>query len=290
MFVITGVTGNTGSVVADTLLSRGAPVRVVVRESAKGEAWKARGAEVAVATLEDTAALTKALHGARGAYLLVPPLYGAATPLEDNRRVIASLAAATREAKVPQVVLLSSIGAQHPNGTGPIQSLYEAEQALAPITALTAVRAAYFMENWAGSLGALSQGVLPTFVSKDQAYPMVATRDIGQTAATALLEGPRGLDVIDLLGPREYSASDVASALAKLTGKPVAPAEAPLDAVVPTLTSFGMSPASAELFREMYAGMISGRVAEDRGRARAVRGVVPVEEVLRRLLDGSASA
>lgn len=290
MFVITGVTGNTGSVVADTLLSRGEPVRVVVRESAKGEAWKARGAEVAVATLEDTAALTKALRGARGAFLLVPPVYGSATPLEDNRRLIASLATATREAQVPHVVLLSSIGAQHPNGTGPIQSLHEAEEALAPITALTAVRAGYFMENWASSLGALSQGVLPTFLPKDQSYPMVATRDIGHTAATALLEGPRGLDVIDLAGPREYSASDVAVALARITGKPVAPAEAPLDAVVPALTSHGMSKAAAELLRGLYAGMISGRVAPDGGKARTVRGVVPVEEVLRRLLDGSASA
>jgi hypothetical protein len=36
MFVVTGVTGNTGSVVASTLLAAGKPVRVVVRDAKKG--------------------------------------------------------------------------------------------------------------------------------------------------------------------------------------------------------------------------------------------------------------
>ena len=51
MFVVTGATGNTGSVVADTLLQLGKPVKVVVRDHAKGEAWKAKGAQVAIAEL-----------------------------------------------------------------------------------------------------------------------------------------------------------------------------------------------------------------------------------------------
>ena len=39
MFAIAGVSGNTGAVVADTLLNAGAPVRVIVRDAAKGERW-----------------------------------------------------------------------------------------------------------------------------------------------------------------------------------------------------------------------------------------------------------
>ncbi len=53
MYVIAGVSGNTGKVVADTLLAQGKKVRVVVRDAQKGEAWKKRGAEVAVAELDD---------------------------------------------------------------------------------------------------------------------------------------------------------------------------------------------------------------------------------------------
>ena len=38
MFVVLGVTGHTGSVVAESLLARQQPVRVVVRSADKGDA------------------------------------------------------------------------------------------------------------------------------------------------------------------------------------------------------------------------------------------------------------
>ena len=163
-------------------------------------------------------------------------------------------------------------------------TLHRAEQVLAAVTALTAVRAAYFVENWAGALGALPQGVLPTFVPQGLAYPMVSTRDIGRTAAGALVEGPRGRRVIELSGPRNLDARDVAAALATITGAAVAAVDAPLDAVIPTFTGFGMSPAMAALYRELYAGIASGRVVWEGGVAAAVRGNVPVEDTLRALV------
>ena len=60
MYVIAGVSGRTGAVVADTLLSQGKQVRVIVRNAEKGAAWQKKGAEVAVAELGDVAAMTKA--------------------------------------------------------------------------------------------------------------------------------------------------------------------------------------------------------------------------------------
>lgn len=287
MFVVAGVSGNTGSVVASTLLERKAPVRVIVRDAAKGETWKARGAEVAVADLADGAAVTAALKGAKGAYLLVPPRPTSPAPRQENRGVIAALAAAITANKVPHVTLLSSVGAQHPDGTGPIVSAHDAEEAFAPITDLSAVRAAFFMENWLGSLGALAHDILPTFVDPTLSFSQVATADIGRTAAAALLEGPRGQDRIELSGPRELSANDVAAVLSQLTGKKITATQAPLDAVVPTFTGFGMSQAVAELFRELYAGQASGRVAWS-GKGRALRGTVEIADVLRPALAKAA--
>lgn len=280
MFVIAGVTGNTGAVVADALLTARAPVRVIVREPAKGEPWRAKGAEVAVAALEDTAALARALAGARGAYLLVPPRPTSRAPLAENRALVASLAAAVGKAQVPHVVLLSSIAAQHAEGTGPIVSAHDAEVALAPVTALTAVRAAYFIENWFASLGGVADGVLPTFIGAMTRLPMVATRDIGRTAAAALLEGPRGRDVIELTSV-DATPAEVAAEVAALTGKAIAPAEGPLDAVIPAFTSFGLSAEVAALYREMYAAIPAGRIAWEGGAARAVRGTTTLADVLR---------
>lgn len=287
MYAIAGVSGHVGSVAAETLLAQGRPVRVIVRDAAKGASWKAKGAEVAVADLNDEVALTRAFAGATGAFVLLPPTQTATSeqPIEDNARLARSIAAAVKASKLPHVVLLSSVGAHHPDGTGPIKALHHAEgQLVATGAAVTAVRASYFQENWGASLGALAQGILPTFIAKGLRYPQVATKDIGRTVASALVEGGTpGLTAIELSGPRDYTAEDVAAAISTITGKTIPAVDAPLDAVVPTFTSFGLSTAVALLYREMYEGIVNGRVAPEAGN-RAVRGSVEVGETLAALL------
>jgi hypothetical protein len=59
------MTANTGKVVAEILLARKRPVRVIVRDEKKAAAWRERGAQVAPASLEDAAGLARALAGAR---------------------------------------------------------------------------------------------------------------------------------------------------------------------------------------------------------------------------------
>ena len=179
MFVIAGVTGNTGKVAAETLLSQGKPVRVLVRDAAKGESWKKRGAEVAVTDLDDVEALTKALKGADGAYLLLPPNFAFQNPRADNGKRTRALFEATEKAGVRHIVFLSSVGAQHEAGTGPIGAVHDAEKIFSASKAnVTFIRAAYFMENAGNSLYALDAGAYPTFLRPDLKVPMVATRDI----------------------------------------------------------------------------------------------------------------
>ena len=88
---------------------------------------------------------------------------------------------------------------------------------------------------------------------------------------------------IELGGPAKVSMNDVAAILSTLTGKPVTVAEAPLEAMAPTLMGFGFPADLAELYREMAAGLISGHVAFEGGHRR-VNGSTGVETVLRGLL------
>jgi uncharacterized protein YbjT (DUF2867 family) len=281
MFVILGVSGNVGSVVASTLLDQHKPVRVVVRDAAKGEAWKARGAEVAIADVGDATALTRAFTGATGVFALLPPDMTTPDLLASNRKRAESIAKAVKDAKVGHVVLLSSSGAQHEAGTGPIRALHAAEKLLgATGAALTAVRASSFIENWLMSLSTLPQGFVPTFFPPDLAYPQIATTDIGKVVAAALVEGGRGTRVIDVTGPRELSSNDVAAALSAITGKTIVAKQMPLDAVVPMYTSFGVSESVASNFREMYEGAMRGLLAPV-DPASVVRGTVGFDEVLR---------
>src|SRR5688572_5617535 len=167
MYVITGATGHTGSVAARTLLEAGRKVRVVVRDATKAESLKALGAEVFVADLADPAALARAVRGAQGVFLISPPDLGARDFINERRRLTARQVEVLAAEKVPHVVLLSSIGAQHPSGTGLIVSTHNAEQQLrASGLPSTFVRAGYFLENWGGVVPAVrSDGVLPSFIA-----------------------------------------------------------------------------------------------------------------------------
>lgn len=287
-FAVAGVSGNTGRVVAETLLAGGASVRVIVRDAAKGAAWAARGADVAVADLGDSAALAEALRGVKGAYLLVPPNAGASDFRAYQRATGESIVAAVRASGVPHVVFLSSVGAQHDAGTGPIAALKPVEAGLRGIagTVSTFVRAAYFMENLGGSLSSLGDGLLPGFVPTDLAFPMIATRDIGLVAAAALREPPAQTEVIELDAPRLYSMDDAAAALSKLTGKTITARQFPIEAMVPTLTGFGFPPGLAALYAEMTAAMISGHVTFEGGHRR-VHGATAIETVLAGLVNGA---
>jgi uncharacterized protein YbjT (DUF2867 family) len=293
MFVVLGATGNTGKVVASTLLAQGKAVRVVLHgEGDGGQAWKDKGAQVAVADVEDRAGLGRALAGAEGAYVLLPPALRSSQVRVDNDRRAKNLASAIEAAGVGHVVMLSSIGAQHPDGTGPILYLHDAEAALGGVLSaggrirgVTFLRAAYFMENWAIALQGVAQGILPTFLQADRAVPMVATRDIGRAAARLLAEGGSGNRVIQLAGPREYSPNDVAAALGRVVGKPIVAQQHPEEAMGAGLLAAGMNPEWSRLFQELTHGINTGRVAWEDGHA-AWRGETDVEAVLASLVGG----
>ena len=126
MYVILGASGNTGSIIADSLLSKGKKVRVVGRDAERLQRFVRQGAEAFTADMSDAAALTKAFTGARAAYLLLPPI----TSREDQERESDAIAKAVRESGLRYAVYLSSYGAQVPEGTGPVTGLYSAEQKL----------------------------------------------------------------------------------------------------------------------------------------------------------------
>ena len=282
MFVVVGATGNTGSAVAETLLSRKQPVRIVVRSADKGVAWKAKGAEVTVASLDDVSVLTKAFEGATGVYLLVPPNYGASAWLVDQCARMDRVAEAVKKSGIAHVVFLSSIGGHIAEGTGPIRAARYGEHALGEaVKNLTVLRPCYFMENWAPVLGAVKgQGVLPTFIASQAKIPMISTKDVGRIGAEQLMAGGKGKQIVELAGPEEYSPDQVAAALSQILGKPVSAQHAPLSAVVPTFTSFGFSAEAARLFEEMYTSFSRGAIGYEHPTSLA-RGTIALTEALR---------
>ena len=149
MYIVSGATGQTGSVVARTLLEKDLPVRVIVRSEEKGKPWKDLGAEVAVADVQDAESLTKAFAGGKVLYLMNPPNEQSENMFVETEKVIKAFQTAIGNSSVERLVVLSSIGAPHSSGTGPIVTNHLLEQAFGNLDIPTTfVRPPSFMENW----------------------------------------------------------------------------------------------------------------------------------------------
>src|SRR6202142_4401322 len=208
MYVILGATGNTGSIIANFLLSKGKKVRVVGRDSGRLQRFVDKGAEAVTADMSDAAALTKAFSGARAAYLMLPP---AKSP-EEQERDSDAIAKAVRESGLRYAVHLSSYGAQVAEGAGPVSGLHSSEQKLNAISGLNVlhVRAAYFMENNLAAIGMTQgMGIFGNALLPDLKLPMVATRDVGNYAAQRLLNLDfSGKQTREVLGERDISMTE----------------------------------------------------------------------------------
>jgi uncharacterized protein YbjT (DUF2867 family) len=262
MLVVAGATGRTGGAAAESLLAAASPLRVIVREPAKAESWRMRGAEVAIAALDDREALARALAGAKGLYTLLPepPI----AQFNAQRRLMAdAMGAAVAQAALPHVVFLSTTAAFLADGNGPASDLHYAETVLrAAASKLTVIRASYLQENLLTALpAARNDGIYPNFLpSADTPFPTVATVDIGRLAAQCLLEPPAASEVIDLLGPA-YSVRQMAAELGRALGRELGIVDIPGAAHVPTLLGAGLPRDYAEAVAEMFACLASGRVA-----------------------------
>lgn len=263
MYVVLGASGNTGHVVAKTLLARQQKVRVVGRNAAHLQPFAAQGAEVFVADLTDASAVTKALQQAHSAYVMVPPNLTSNDPLGHYNRVGDAIVAAVKSAGVKNIVALSSIGAHMPSGTGPVVGLHHFEQKLNQIAGadVLLLRPAYFMENTLPQAGVIRMmGAAAGPLRPDLKLPMIATRDIGAAAAEALLQLDfRGKQTRELLGQRDLSYTEVASIIGKAIGNPdLRYAQPPNAQVKPALVQSGMSEELVDLILEMAASLNSG--------------------------------
>jgi len=262
MYAVTGATGNTGRAAVRALVARGERVRAIVHDPDKGKALSGPGIEVVPADLHNPAELVAALAGVQGAYLLRPRATraGGATTAQSFREAI-------EQSDVERFVVLSSIGAQHATGTGVVGGLHDLEQELAHASkTVTFLRAASFLENWIGFMGAArAGGVLPSLLPADFAFAQVAAADVGAVVATLLIDGSDGRRLVGLDGPESWSAADVARALGGRLGKTIPVFAIPPEAQQGQLEGAGVPAPYAVEVVELYAGILNRTVSRPLG-------------------------
>ena len=282
MYAVTGITGKVGCVVARALLAAGLPVRAVVRDADKGRPWAEKGCEVAIASIADADDLTNAFSGVAGVFLMTPPDFDPEPGFPKTLDAIAAIKTAIDAARPGKVVFLSTVGA-HVGKFNLLNNAKITEEGLrtehVPVAFL---RAAWFMENASWDVEAAKAGVVPSFLQPlDHPVPMVATADVGGTAVGLLLESWTGQRIVELEGPRRYSANDVAAGFAEAVRHPVRMEAVPRDTWEALFRSQGMKHPLPRI--RMLDGFNEGWIDFEGGGAEHRTGRITLKSVLRGL-------
>ena len=290
MYAITGITGKVGGALAHRLLADKQKVRAVLRDQAKAAEWQARGCEIALADMDESASLAAAFKGAAGVFILPPSEFDPAPGFPEARHVIEAVRAALIEARPGKVVCLSTIGADAPH-----ENLLTArtlmEQGLNDIgLPVTFLRPGWFMENAAWDVApARDEGVLHSFLQPaDRPVPMIATKDVGSTAAALLLEDWQGTRIVELEGPARVSPNDLAQAFAAVLGHAVRVEIVSRESWEPLFRSQGALNPLPRI--RMLDGFNEGWIEfQDRGRS-AMKGTTPLAAVIAQLVETARTA
>ncbi|WP_394834557.1 NAD(P)H-binding protein [Pendulispora rubella] len=288
MYAITGITGKVGGNVARTLLAAGKPVRAIVRDAGKGEEWARLGCEVALATVEDSTALARALEGATAAFILPPPAFDPQPGFPEARALAQSFVRALTLAKPARALYLSTIGADAPHENLLSQhTLIEAALGGAALP-LTILRPAWFLENAAWDVPtARDAGMVPSYLQPlDKPFPMVAIKDVGRVAAELLQETWTGQRIVELEGPTRVSPNDLARALGRALGKPVHATAVPPATWQDLFLAQGMKNPGPRV--RMLEGFNEGWIEFRGGGKEALKGRIPVDAAIAALVTAQS--
>ncbi|GJE71106.1 NmrA/HSCARG family protein [Methylorubrum podarium] len=217
--LVTGATGTVGRNVVDQLLTRGADVRALVRDTAKANL--PAGVATVQGDLLDIDAVRGALSGVSTLFLL-----NAVVPDEFTQALIVLNAA--REAGIERIVYLSVIHADVSVNVPHFAGKFGVERMIERMgMAATILRPAYFMQNDLTVRDVVREhGIYPMPVGA-KGLAMVDARDIGEVAALELIRreraaAPLPLDRINLVGPDTLTGPGLAAIWSAVLGRPVA--------------------------------------------------------------------
>ncbi len=227
--VVTGSTGKQGGAVARGLLERGHKVRAVTRDpnSSQAKLLADAGATLVAASLEDSAAIKKALDGATSLFAMTTPFGGTDA---ETRQGIAAAAAA--KAAGAHLVFTSVGSANRQTGIPHFDSKYEVEKYIAKVGVRATILAPVsFMENLYFAKEQLAKGIYAAALPPTRVLAQVAVVDIGAVAVRLLEDAGRFTGKRFDLASDELTGNDALAILSRVTGRPFSYYQVPLDVI-----------------------------------------------------------
>ena len=264
-FTITGSLGNISKPLTELLVAAGHQVTVVSSSADKRNQIEALGATPAIGSIEDIEFLTKAFTGADAIYTMVPPNFGEGDYRAYFNRIADNYIAAIKASGVNKVVNLSSIGADLPEGTGPIAGLHDVENKMNTLQGVSIkhLRASFFYVNLYSNIGMMKElGIMGSNYSADTKLVLVHPADIAKAASEELQKEQTGHSVM-YVASDERTAGEVAEVLGKAVNKPAIKWVGFTDEqALGGMMQAGVPLAMAEKFVEMGAAAGSGVLAQ----------------------------
>lgn len=208
-YLVTGATGNVGSLVTARLLDRGERLAVFVRDRKKAERLFGDHVEIRVGDLAD---LSGALTGVRELFLLNS---GPELEVHDRAAALAAKAAGVRH-----LVKLSTLDVSTGIGTGPWHA--RGEEAIRESgVAFTFLRSSAFMSNalsWAYSIK--REGILRTSTGHGK-IAFIHPGDIADVAVKALSTRDHDGEALVTTGLKALTYAEMASQIGRAIGKTI---------------------------------------------------------------------
>lgn len=279
--IISGSLGNIGKPLTTKLVGAGHDVTVISSNADRKTEIEKLGAKAAVGSVSDSDFLIEALTNADAVFAMTPPNLGGADVIANTTEAGKSFAKAIEKTGVKRVVMLSSIGADLPNGNGPIAGLHNIEKIYNELnTSVTFLRAGFFYTNFYNDVPMIKgAGIIGSNYPSDIKIPFVHPQDIAQAAAEELLQTPAGKNI-------RYIISDVRTPgeAAKIFGNAIAKPDLPWieftdEQAFEGMTQAGIPEEIAQLYTEMGTGLRSGKIPEHFNNSKAsVDGKIKLED------------
>jgi uncharacterized protein YbjT (DUF2867 family) len=260
--LITTPTGNIGKRMVRELLAPEFSVRVITRDPARLPADVRAQVEVVRGSMDDVAAMQRALVDVEAMFFCVPTEPVHETNVRAHYERFARVAAqAIRATGTPRVVTISAVGKNLARQAGPISALHAMEDILNETgAAIRHLRCGAFMENFLWQAPAIvERGVLSYPLPGHIAIPLVAATDVADVALRWLVRRDwSGIAGVAVHGPEDLSYSQAAAMMECVLERPVRYQELAANAYVQSLVSHGASTEYAQSMIAMFAELAQG--------------------------------
>ena len=252
--LVTGATGNVGSVLIPNLTNLSADVRALVRDESKAQGLKDAGIDVVVGDLEVPHNLDAAFRGVDKVLLITPPNPNQVIQAENGIQ-------AAKRASSPFIVRLSAVAPREMPGALPRVSGQHAQiDGMLKASGLhyNIIAPHFFMQNTMMAAQTVASEGAVYMPFKDGKTGMIDLRDIADVAVKVLTEDGHEGKTYTLTGPDSISFHDVATGLSKALGKQVNYVNVPPEAARKGMIGMGLPEWLADAFGEYFKAFGEG--------------------------------